>query len=458
MSFLNQRLGITFVAFATMGILISACGTKRKLDEMHDATVSMDKKTTELGENTGKLVTKTDKLDEKTAEMYDALKQGDSLNARRLGLAGILAAHSVAAKVSEAGKYFMSFEYQVWSGIGLDTEEKRLEVASSAAREFMKDVQEFIPNDEELVAVPLVRGEGDAANRLRGLNAISVAMHLLNPKQEHMLKSHPTLKEISAMGMIQESLKARIEIDQETKRIEDFPAYVKDILVYQSIAEFLLQVRYNFLGAMTLARLKAKSEIKKAGLNSQINEWKNKILEYALPFTDVPNTMNLSTTMEVDLKKFNLVEVREFARYLKAAIKTSDFLNSIGVPPKIDPMLLGFYQSLNVGMSAVQVKAETTGKVSERVLAEVEFADLINRYKESGEKGLSGVVAPSSANVTDGGSSTVPAIGADGAERKSIEIRPSTQGQTAPQIAVAKKVPMKPASASPPTSLNAGGL
>ncbi len=414
---LSGRLHI-FIAVVLINVLVSACGTKRKLDEMHDATVNMDKKTTELGDNTRKLVAKTDKLDAKTAEMYDALKQGDSLNARRLGLAGILEAYSIAAKVSEAGKYIMSFEYQVWSGLGLDTEEKRVEVASSGVREFMKDVQEFIPDPENLVAVPLVRGADDSANRLRGLNAISVAMHLINPKQEHILKVHPTLKEISMMGMIQEALRARPLIDQGTKRIEDYPPYVKDVLVYEAIAQLLIQTRYNFLGAMTLARVKAKSELRKTGLKAEANKWKNMLLSFAQAFVDVPNVLNLSTSMNVDLAKFNLVEVREFSRYLKAALKVSEFLNSIGVPPKIDVQLLEFYKGLDVKMSAIQAKPEQPDKISEKILAEVELVDLINRYRESGEKGLTEVATPPPSSVLGGSTSTTPTAPSVSSTRK----------------------------------------
>jgi hypothetical protein len=344
---------------------------------LHDLTQEMNETTKGLGENTKKVAELTDRMDKQTAEMYRDLRQGDSLNARRAGLKAMTEAEEPARKISEAAKYFMSFEYQVWTGIGHDDAANRLELAASAAREFMKDVQGFLAPGEEAAASPLAAPMGpvgkESANREQDLNALSVAMHMLNPKQEILLKEHKDLKEMSMYVMIGEALSAGRDIALGAKKPEDFPQYVREILVYENLAKLLMQVRYNYLGAMTVSRV---SNIRSGALSYVGMRYFN------FDWT----TFKAKRTWMIDISKLGLVEVNELARYVKGAMQVNDAMLSVGMIPSMDEDLKAILEKARFSAETRKLALEgkdPKNKASVTAQAVAEFVKVFDSYRES---------------------------------------------------------------------------
>jgi len=329
------------------------CSVKEKLDSMHDATQEMNDQTKHLGKA-------TDELNDKTWILYADLRQSDALASRRASLQALSAADDTARKISEAAKYFMAFEYQIWSGLGGDTLKRSEEAAASAAREFMRDVQEF--TQDMTAPSPLAVRDGKA----RALNALSVAMHVLAHQQETILKQSPDLKSISMLSMIQEALTAKKEISSGEKKLEDVAPYVPEILAYESVAILLLQARYNFFGAMALAR---------------ISKIRDGVFEYGKA---------RFWSWELDLSDKNIIEVREFTRYLTGAMKVHAFLLSVGVQPLLDPALSVVFKNMKLSPAlAAQVEQFHTSSAqasSAKDAAVVEFVDAIEAYRSSGQQ------------------------------------------------------------------------
>jgi hypothetical protein len=280
--------------------LLGGCEVKKNLDEMHDNTAQMNERTTELKTATG--------------ELYDALRQGDSLSARRAALDNLMKTKDPARKLSESAKYFMSFEFQFWTNEGPDKgDQRRLQLAKDAALEFFKDVQQFIP-DMDMTPNPMA-GQiiaTENSNLVNCLNSLAVAMHYLNPKQELRLHQNPEMAPMSIYRMIEESLLAKPSIESGEKNLSDFPGYVPEILANENIAIYLLEARYNYLMTIMLGKSTKIAHDKLVAVSYIAGSW------------------------DLDLSKFNVAQTEEMKMFISGALKTKALLNKVGVNPRTE--------------------------------------------------------------------------------------------------------------------------
>ncbi len=343
---MKQNKNIFFLFLLCSTTLLNACDVKKNIDEMHDSTVEMNRTTKEMNDTTSQMNNRTTDLQSATNELYDALRQGDSLAARRSALDNLLKATDPARKLSEAGKYFMSFEFQFWSDQGQDKGlGKREELATLAAREFFKDVQQFIPNGE-MDPKPF-KGQifaTEKSNLINSLNALSVTTQCLNPKQEVYLREKKGMAPLSMNLMIEESLLAKSKIESGEKRLNEYPGYVAEILANESTAVYLLEARYNYLSALFLGRSTNIAHDKLAGAKYIAMKW------------------------TLDLSKFNFAQVEELNKFLTAALKTKSLLKQVGITPRMDILLVHMYKNMSL---ARNLKATTASKAAiERELSQ----------------------------------------------------------------------------------------
>lgn len=319
----------TLLLLLSLTALLGACEVKKNLDEMHDSTIEMNRTTKNMSDSTTSLQTATN-------ELYDALRQGDSLAARRSALDNLLKATDPARKLSEAAKYFMAFEFQLWSDQGNDKGlEKREQLATLAALEFFKDVQQFIPGgtrDPKPFAGQILATE--KSNLVNSFNALSAVLHYLNPKQETYLRQKKEMIPLSMNKMIEESLLAKPKIESGEKHLSEYPGYVAEVLANESTAIYLLEARYNYLSALFLGRS-----------------------------TNIANDMFLSAQMiatkwTLDLSNFNFAQVEELDKFLTGALKTKKLLTQIGVKPRTDTLLVHMFQNMNLTPSLQPTSTE----------------------------------------------------------------------------------------------------
>jgi hypothetical protein len=331
-------------------VALNACEMKRNLDDMHDSTVEMNKTTKEMNETTGKMNERTEGLENATGELYDALRQGDSLSARRSALDNLIKTTEPARKLSEAAKYYMSFEFQFWTDHNQDKgEEKRLDLATVAAREFFKDIYQFIPNGvmkPDPFADQIISTE--KGNLVACLNALSVTTHYLNPKQEAYLKAKPEMKSLSMYKIIEESLLAKASIESGDKKITDYPGYVFEVLSNEQAAVYLMQARYNYLSALFLGRTTPITHNKWTGVKFFAKKW------------------------NLDLRNFNAAQIEEFNMFLDGALKTKKILIGIGAKPQMDFMLARMINNMtlvdiNQNKNTIAAKVSTFREIAARV-------------------------------------------------------------------------------------------
>ncbi|MGZ3773609.1 MAG: hypothetical protein ACXVCY_06695 [Pseudobdellovibrionaceae bacterium] len=269
----------TIISSSVLLLLLSGCSEQKKLDEMHDATLKMQKTTEQMGDNTSQMKQKTESLENLTRDMkettksleeltrdmkgktqsletlthdvkdiseelYDALRQGNSLQLRREAYKAVLAAPTLAKKVSEATKYFMSFEMQLWNDLGQDRDaDKREILKQQAAMEFFLEIEELAPRDGSVNPTSKPDAENlsylnSDANLSASFNAMAVSMHQVNRKQVQSLKEISSAKEISMYSIMEEALLL------PRNQAQPYGA-AREVLAHESKAIQLLQSRYN---------------------------------------------------------------------------------------------------------------------------------------------------------------------------------------------------------------------
>ena len=340
------------------------CGVTKKLDGMYDSTQHLAKS--------------TDDLSNKQAELYDALRQGNALQARHDILGSLLASQDSGRKISEAAKYFSAFEFQLWSNLGLDTPQRRVDLETVAAREFMRDVQEFIkPGQTE--PSPLAQGDPTKkieaeANRQASLNALSVALHLTNPKQDELVGAHPEFKPVTMYLMIQESLRAKPLIDSGAKKLDEFPGYVREVLTFENVARLLVQTRFNFFGAMLLASTSTIRE----GDHTKL--W----LPYWANFqAGKMRFMNWN----MDIADQGVAALDEDRLFMTGALRVAAFMKEVGMIPKLNSNLHGILAHAHYPEAVVQnvakihsFKSSGTAPIQVEPIAQAQ-TDLVDAFE-----------------------------------------------------------------------------
>lgn len=336
--------------------LTTGCGVKQDLDTMRDATVGMNERTKRL-----------ESLDSGTSELYDALRQGDSLASRQRQLKTLLDLKDPISRASAATIYFMSFEFQLWSGIGQDTVETRDDLAALAVKEFLSAAQEFVEYGQTFVD-PLDTGSA----KIGAFNSLAAVMHEVNPKQKRLLDRRPDIKEMTLLSLIQDGLRARQEILNGTKRMEDYPAYVKEVLLASRTAELLMKARYNYLGAIALGMV---SEIRKEG-----------ITYLGMKFR----------TWTMDLEDLNPFEATLAADALNAAIEAREFLEDVGIPVELDKNLYKIFSNMTLSQNtrtryALLIQARRENGVSGHAVDQKSEVDsrligLFHAFRATGDK------------------------------------------------------------------------
>lgn len=316
----------SLIALLALATTLNACEMKRNFDEVHDSTKEMNETTQEMNKTTAEMNERTSGLEVATGELYDALRQGDSLAARRAALENLIKTPDAGRKLSEAAKYFMSFEFQFWMNNNQDKgDEKRQVLATMAAREFFKDIYQFIPKGE-MTADPF-SGQifsRKKTNLVNCLNALSVTTQFLNPKQERFLIENPEIKPLSMHKMIEDSLLAKAAIEAEEKKVTDYPGYVAEVLANEQAALYLLEARYNYFMTLFLGRATK------------------------IAYDKVDAFKYIAFKWELDLSKFNIVQIEEFNSFLTGALKTKELLHSIGVKPNTETFLKRMFKNMTL--------------------------------------------------------------------------------------------------------------
>ncbi|UXR64685.1 hypothetical protein EZJ49_00250 [Bdellovibrio bacteriovorus] len=333
----------TLLVLACVGSLTTACEVKKNLDDMHKATVEMSETTKRMEEKTGELDKKSGSLDDKTAELYDALRQGNAALLRKEFLQQMNESKEMAKKLSLGVKYYWAYEFQLWSMQGLDNDHRREELASSAAREFIREIHEYAPTEE------FISPTSDNNTDMNFL-ALVTTLHEVNDKQKNRVDPKG-IEHMSMLSLIERALKQKVDLDAGRISINDLAPASYDLLAFESKLIQILQARQNFILTMLVAKA---SNIDK--------NLKNKI-KLGL----------LGMKWSLDLNRYNDVEINEMTRYLKAVLDTRAILRNTGHAIVVDETI----QKVMMNGQFAQTKSQ--GKA--RLAAEAQIVDYIRQVR-----------------------------------------------------------------------------
>ncbi len=317
-----------------------------KMEKVNGNVGQLNGKFDTLQGNVGTLTGEINRVGTGIDETYDGLRQGDSSTIRRNSFVGVLNARTMERKLSEAAQYFAGFEFYFWRGLGIDSVKDRREVLlSTATDQFFKDIYEFYNYNPKgfSLADPLM---GNSFNKEASFNAMAAALHRDNPKQAENIKlmadKGVVVENLNFLKLIEQGLTAKINVEDGKITLDQVPVYLKSVIMNQEISVKLLQSRWNFLVT--------------AALDKSFHFNQNGSFRY------MRSILNLATKWELDFSKLNTGEIADQIFDLEQATQTRDFLNSIGIATKPDPIMQLFIKRMTV-KNPDKVSAESKDKV-----------------------------------------------------------------------------------------------
>jgi hypothetical protein len=331
-------------------LAIAALPSCSKVQEMHNATMEMNSTTSDLADVSSQ-------MNKMMAEVYDSGRQGASLDLRNKLFDIAVNAPKIEEKATNAGLYFLAFEFQLWSNLGQDNREgERERLMKDAVEEFfchMLSITHWTEVDPFAGKNPLAFGE--AENERAIFNAFALTLEKNNRKQD-ITTTDNGIDALSMRNLIENALLADQKIKAGEARITDFPAYVDIVRQHEELAVRLLKARYQMLGLAVLTQLTPIAR----------NNWEG--FKYKI----------WGKSWNIDLKKVNSSALRLAAFRLKEANRARDFLASIGEKVELDSSIAAIYANAKV-TNAPALKAE--GEVSsESDALKGEFAAELANY------------------------------------------------------------------------------
>jgi hypothetical protein len=322
---------MTRISFLFLAAAATLCSCS-KVQEMHNATMEMNSTTSDLADVSSQ-------MNRMMAEVYDSGRQGASLDLRNKLFEIAVNSPKIEEKATNAGLYFLAYEFQLWSNLGQDNrQEARERLMKDAVEEFfchLLSITHWTEVDPFAGKNPLAFGE--AENERAVFNAFALTLEKNNRKQD-VTTTDNSIEAVSMRNLIENALVADQKIKAGEARITDFPAYVDIVRQHEEIAVRLLKARYQMLGLAVLTQLTPIARNKWEGFKYKI--W--------------------GKSWEIDLNKVNSSALRLAAFRLKEANRARDFLASIGEKVELDPAIASIYANAVV-TNAPAVKA--TGEV-----------------------------------------------------------------------------------------------
>ncbi|QLY24563.1 hypothetical protein [Bdellovibrio sp. KM01] len=298
-----------------------ACSEIQKVDEMHDATVKMSDTTEDMKKSTGELKDQTD-------ELYDALRQGNALQLRREAYNSVLQAPTLFKKISEATKYFMSYEVQLWNGLGQDKSSAKREVLEQqATQEFFMEIEELARRDNSVdpLAEPDAKDITSKDNMTASFNAMAVAMDRTNRKQVENVDRLGDTQLVSMYSLMEEALLAPRDIPQKGS--------IREVLAHEEKAIQILQTRYNMFPLMFI------DMVSKLGDKNLVMQAKTLLLGW-----------------DLDMSGMNATQVEYLkTEVLQKGIDAKNLLIKLGKTPQMDSKVKRLIDKMKVQKGAAKL-------------------------------------------------------------------------------------------------------
>lgn len=253
-------------------------------------------------------------------------RSGNTSASRRESLDAIMKMKTLPMKITNASKYVKAFEFQLWTGQKYDTQEYLDQLHEDAMEEFFRSLYE-LNGDKSIANSKLspfkLLGKGKA--RSNNIYAISLAMHGVHNVQEKVTqdKRKQLADTTSVYGLIQEGLRKAELVEAGKLNMSDLKEYEQTVYDYREDARALIQVRYNAMLTLAIARL---SNIKDSKIKGLANIY-----------------LGLPKAFKSRFSELNIGQQYQTNVYLDAAIKVKKYMEEINMSPELIKPLKKLY-------------------------------------------------------------------------------------------------------------------
>lgn len=327
--------------------------TNQKIDETNS---KMDEMKREMGEMNGKLVEtnrRMETMNKALDRMYQDLRQGDALAARLQTLEHIAQQPVLKSKVLHAAQYFMSFEYQLWKGDGIDDSLLRDILARDAVDEFSQTIRRFAKSD---LPVSVLTTDNDTLS----LHALALTCHILNSNAVVNAQKY-NLQTVSMHELLSQSLSygEKVRLNQLTQA--DVPLFAQYALRYPELVKYIFELRVNMYPALLV------SNVSQLDSDSFFKRWLSRAASWLKPW-------------QADLSQRNALELEEMQNWMKFATSDLKLLNSLGLKVRVDPALIRVLSHIELVDKAPPESSEVDSK---RTLALTKLKSSIDQFVDS---------------------------------------------------------------------------
>lgn len=317
--------------------------TNRKMDEMKNEIGDMNDKLIETNQ-------RMENMNKALERMYQDLRQGDSLTARIQTIEKMTDASSLKGKTVYAAQYFMSFEYQLWKGEGSDGIAFRELLQRDAVDEFIQTLRRFATTS---LPIDVISSDKD----LLSIEALAMTSHMLNSNSAFAMNKK-NYGMTSMHSLLKDSLRYGQKLAAGTAAVKDMPEFVQFALRDPELVKYVFELRINMLPGLVLNQLGEVSSDK------FVSKWRARASAWLLPW-------------KADLSFKNELEIREYITWISWADADLAFLNSLGVVPRVDPLLLKVLRNVRFVDKVQSVSSPTN---AQRVAAVSELRDAFDKF------------------------------------------------------------------------------
>lgn len=326
-----------FVVLAAL--LVSACSIKRSADNVERNTNEMKDGMNEMRESTRKLREESQHLSKRTDDLEQELtfKESSDMmiqNLRRLFGEDDLPKTSDPQPNREpdypfyAGVVMKSMWFQFWKGDYREDMAYLDERFELGAEILFVRAMAHTPHAREVNVMNPDRSWKSVA-------ALGAKLEFLRPEYERVAQA-AGVPVVSFYDLVVMALKVRAELNPQVP----FPRAVAKVNEFAQVAEYMLQLRHNFLPVMVLSSM---TDFKDLGTLRRA--WKGYV-----------------TGLRADLEDYTPAQLREWTRWLNLAVQTRADLRSAGIQPEYNRTLLTMLGALNFGQAELlAAKDEATG-------------------------------------------------------------------------------------------------
>lgn len=290
---------------------------------------------------TEKMSVTTDGMKDVTQNMYEQIRSKDT-RALRLAEYQVITSEDadMGERLASAAVYFQAMEFQVWTGKGNDNQEAREKLYLSAAKEFVKYINDIYKDINTNKMSPIKERKNHPSEK--AFYAIAAAMHYNHAYQEKLAQENPEIKLTSFYDLIKVAL----------AKFNDGEALLphEEVLTTQNNRKIIIELikaRVDMLSALALKNLTDKDSM----------NFRQKIK--AIVFKASAGKLG-----EIDLPEaYSAKEIstnNETITYLDGAKKARNFLDRIGVSKQLERTLHSALGNVDL-KDAIKVSGNSDG-------------------------------------------------------------------------------------------------